>query len=157
VARDPARPERLWLGSSSGLYRSDDFGETVQKVADGPVAAIDVHGDRVVAAGTTIQVSQDAGQTFQTARSGDVAMQVSDLVTSPVEPRTLYASTVSHAANGLVKNGRGVLVSHDGGRSWLNVSGGLQNLAVTSLTTSPDGLWLYAGTVQGGVHRLRIG
>ncbi len=50
-----------------------------------------------------------------------------------------------------------MLRSTDGGRTWVNVSGGLQNLAVESLAASPDGQWLFAGTYQGGVHRLPIG
>jgi hypothetical protein len=55
-----------------------------------------------------------------------------------------------------VKGGRGVLRSTDGGRTWVNVSGGLQNLDVRSLAASDDGKWLFAGTDQGGVHRLQI-
>jgi hypothetical protein len=82
---------------------------------------------------------------------------VSSLAAAPNDPGTLYAGTTSHAANGLVKGGRGVLRSSDGGQSWVNISAGLQNTAVTSLAFSPDGRWLYAGTVDGGTHRLQLG
>ena len=156
VVADPDDPDRLWLGSSSGLYRSDDFGHTVQKVTDGQVTALAMSGDRIVAAGPVIQVSEDGGQSFTTADAGGVPMMVSDVVVSPRDPDVWYAAAGSYSANGLIKGGRGVLRSSDGGHTWVNVSGGLQNLDVVSLAASPDGRWLFAGTDQGGVHRARI-
>ncbi|TDD98996.1 S8 family serine peptidase [Jiangella asiatica] len=155
VATDPADPDRLWLGSSDGLYRSDDFGVSAEKVADGQVSAVAVDEHRVVAAGAAIRVSEDGGQTFAVADSGDLPMLVSEVLVSPSDPVTWYAATGAHTANGLVKGGRGVLRSTDGGHTWVNVSSGLQNLSVVSLTASPDGRWLYAGTENGGVHRVR--
>jgi photosystem II stability/assembly factor-like uncharacterized protein len=67
---------------------------------------------------------------------------------------TLYAATSSYWESALPRGGRGVLRSTDGGRSWQNISTGLQNLNVTSLAA--DGGRLYVGTVQGGVHRLKL-
>ncbi|NED99676.1 S8 family serine peptidase [Phytoactinopolyspora halotolerans] len=155
AASDPADPDRLWLGSSSGLFRSDDFGETVEKVLDGQVTSVAVSGSRVVAAGPEIRVSDDGGQTFAGAATGDVPMLVGDLLVSPADPDTWYAASGPFTANGLVKGGRGVLRSTDGGQTWTNVSAGLQNLDVVTLEVSPDGRWLFAGTVDGGVHRVR--
>ncbi len=155
VALDPADPDGLWLGSASGLYRSDDFGRTVRKVADGQVSSVVADGERIVAGGTAIQVSDDGGQTFGAADAGGVPMLVGDLIVSPADADTWYAATSQFSANGLIKGGRGVLRSTDGGRTWVNVSNGLQNLNVVSLEISPDGRWLYAGTQLGGVHRIR--
>lgn len=155
VAADPTHPDRLWLGGSSGLYRSDDFGETVEQMTSGRVTTIEVSGDRIVAGGDDIKVSDDGGKTFATADYGDLQMRVSDLLVSGRTADTWYAATQSFAANGLVKGGRGVLRSTDGGQTWVNVSLGLENLSVVSLAASPDGRWLYAGTEQGGVHRVR--
>ncbi|MGH3241145.1 MAG: S8 family serine peptidase [Spirillospora sp.] len=156
AAADPANPNRLWLGSADGLYRSDDFGTTVTKVLSGPVAAITVDGSRIIAGGDTIRRSDDGGRTFRDADSGGLPMSVTALATSPKSPNTVYAGTATFAANGLRKGGRGVLRSRDGGRTWENVSGGLQNLSVRSLTISPDGRWLFAGADEGGVHRLPL-
>ncbi|HZB28705.1 MAG TPA: S8 family serine peptidase [Streptosporangiaceae bacterium] len=156
VAADPADPDRLWLGSAKGLYRSDDFGTTVTQVLSGPVTAISVTGRRVIAGGETLRWSDDGGRTFRDADSGALQMKVSRIVVSPVEPNTVYAATTTHVANGLIKGGRGVLRSTDGGRTWENISAGLENLAVESLTISQDGRALFAGTVNGGVHRLDL-
>lgn len=157
VAADKRRPDRLWLGGSAGLFRSDDFGVTVTKVLDGPVTALSVRRKRVVAAGETIQVSRDRGATFSMADSGGLPMLVSDVVASPTKRGVLYAGTTTWRPHDLVKDGRGVLRSTDGGRTWLNVSYGLQNRSVTALEISPDGRWLFAGAVDGGVHRLPAG
>jgi subtilisin family serine protease len=154
VATDPSDPDRLWLGSSSGLYRSDDFGQTVTRVASGRMLSIVVEGDRIVAGGDRVIVSADGGDTFRVADTGGLPMMVRDVVAGP--DGTWYAGTTAYTANGLVKGGRGVLRSTDGGQTWVNVSGGLQNLSVRSLVVSRDGHWLFAGTAQGGVHRLRI-
>jgi photosystem II stability/assembly factor-like uncharacterized protein len=156
VAMDPSDPDRLWLGSPSGLYRSDNYGETVTKVASGRVTAVAIKGPRIVAGGDRILLSTNSGATFRDADSGGLSMRVSEVTAVPSEPGTWYAGAAAYAANGLVKGGRGVLRSTDGGRTWVNMSGGLQNLSVQSLAVSPDGQWLYAGTSRGGVHRLRI-
>ncbi len=159
VAADPADPERLWLGSSSGLYRSDDFGQSVQKVTDGEVTAIEVSGSKIVAAGDEIQVSDDGGRSFETADSGGLPMLVADVLVTEngrSSGETWYAATGSYTANGLVKGGRGVLKSSDGGHTWVNVSSGLQNLDTVSLAQSFDDRWLFVGTVDGGVHRVRV-
>ncbi|MGH3500020.1 MAG: S8 family serine peptidase [Nocardioidaceae bacterium] len=155
AAADPDQPGRLWLGSASGLYRSDDFGVTVEKVAPGAVTAIDVAGPRVVIGGAKLRVSDNHGKSFHLADSGALPMRVSDLLVSPSDPGTWYAATTSYSASDLVKGGRGVLRSTDGGQTWTNISAGLQNLSVDALAVSPDGRWLYAGTVDGGVHRMR--
>jgi hypothetical protein len=160
AAGDPDDSDRLWLGSPAGLYRSDDGGITIAKVLDAPVAAVWVDprdSRRLVVGGERIYVSADGGRSFHTADTGALPLRVSSLAASPTEPGTLYAGTTSYVANGLVKGGRGVLRSSDGGQSWVNISAGLQNTAVTSLAFSLDGRWLYAGTVDGGTHRLQLG
>jgi hypothetical protein len=159
VAGDPRDARRVWIGTPDGLYRSDDGGAHLTKVGDGAVSAITIDRrkpQRIVVGGATLRVSTDGGRTFRAADSGSLAMRVSSLLASPRDPDVLYAGTTSHWQNGLLLGGRGVLRSSDGGRTWRNVSSGLQNTAVLSLAVSPDGGWLYAGTGQGGAHRLRL-
>ena len=57
---------------------------------------------------------------------------------------------------GLAVDGRGVLCSTDSGRTWRNASGDLPFRSVSSLQTSPDGRWLFAGTTGEGVYRTRV-
>lgn len=153
IVGDPADPLRLWLGNRSGLYRSDDGGVTVTRVADGPVTAIDLDGRRLVIGGENVRVSTDGGRTFRTADTGALAIHVSDLLRVG---DTYYAATASSGASGLLQGGRGVLRSTDRGRSWHNISTGLQNTDTTKLAASPDGRTLYVGTLDGGVHRLGL-
>ncbi|WP_329521476.1 S8 family serine peptidase [Spirillospora sp. NBC_01491] len=160
VAGDPRDPDRLWLGGAGGLWRSDDGGHTLHKVDGASVTKVftDPRSPKrvVVAAGSDIRVSDDNGHTFRTARTGGLPMKVTDMVASPTDTRVLYAAAGAYSDAALLKGGRGVLRSTDGGRTWANLSGDLQNTSVTSLALSPDGAWLYAGTQHGGAHRLHL-
>lgn len=149
VSGDPGNPRKLLLGAPDGLYRSDDGGSTVSKVADGRVDTVERVGARLLIGGDTIRVSDNGGRTFRTGDTGGLPLRVSDIVEVG---RTLYAATTAVWESALPRGGRGVLRSTDGGRSWQNISTGLQNLDATRLAT--DGRRLYVGTVQGGVHRL---
>ncbi|MGW3631636.1 WD40/YVTN/BNR-like repeat-containing protein [Streptomyces sp. NPDC005122] len=80
IAGDPAHPGRLWLGSQDGLYRSDDGGATVTKVADGPGAGITLDGPRLIVGGDDIRISTDDGRTFRTADIGGLPTYVSDVL-----------------------------------------------------------------------------
>ncbi|MET8437131.1 S8 family serine peptidase [Streptomyces sp900116325] len=150
---DPHDPLRLWLGNAHGLYRSDDGGATVTKVADGSVSTIELDGSRLLVGGDGIRVSTDGGRTFRTADTGGLPTRVSDLIRVG---KTLYAATTRYVPNGIPRGGRGVLRSTDNGRTWANISTGLQNLDTTKLAASPDGAYLYVGTISGGVHRLKL-
>ncbi|MFI6879124.1 S8 family serine peptidase [Streptomyces sp. NPDC050400] len=154
LAADPNRPGRIWLGGHGGLYSSDDFGRTLTKAAGGEVSALGVDGSRLVVGGTTLRWSSDGGRTFRTADHGGLRIQVSGLVRAG---GAWYAGTTGRWLPGEVPYGaRGVLKSTDGGRTWRNVSGTLQNTDVLSLAATPDGRALYVGTALGGVHRLTL-
>jgi hypothetical protein len=153
LVADPGRRGRMWLGAADGLYRSDDGGATVTKVTDGPVGAITFDGPRLIVGGDGIRISTDGGRTFRAADLGGLPTTVSDVVRAG---GALYAAAAASRPNGLLKGGRGVLRSTDDGRTWTNVSAGLQNLAATRLAVSPDGKALYVGTIDGGVHRLTL-
>ncbi|MBC6468631.1 S8 family serine peptidase [Actinomadura alba] len=159
LAGDPRDGDRVWVGTPDGLYRSEDGGAHIAKVTDGAVSAITIAPRRprqIVTAGATFSRSTDGGRTFRNGETSPLGLLVSSLVVSPRDPDVLFAGTTAHWANGLRLGGRGVLRSADGGRTWTNISSGLQNTSVMSLAVSPDGSWLYAGTEQGGVHRSRL-
>ncbi|MEU1074765.1 MULTISPECIES: S8 family serine peptidase [unclassified Streptomyces] len=151
VAGDPKNPDRLWLGTPDGLYRSDNAGDDITRIADGRVDTIEFAGAKMLTGGDAIRVSTDGGRTFRTADTGKLPLRVNDI---QEVGGTLYAASTSYWDSALPRGGRGVLRSTDGGHSWQNVSTGLQNLNATSLAAS--GGWLYVGTVQGGVHRLKL-
>ncbi|WP_078944673.1 S8 family serine peptidase [Streptomyces flavochromogenes] len=153
MAGDPRDPRRLWLGNASGLYRSDDGGVTKTKVAEGPVSAIVMDGRRLVVGGSSVRISTDDGKTFRTADTGPLAVHVADLLRVG---GALYAATAGSKESGLVQGGRGVLRSTDNGLTWENISSGLQNTDTTRLAAAPDGRTLYVGSVDGGVHRLKL-
>ena len=99
--------------------------------------------------------SRDGGRTVQAAATSGFRLNITALTFA--SNGRLYAATGAESdSGGLPVGGRGVLTSRDGGRSWQNISDGLSNLDVESVTTSPDGRWLYAGTAGGGVYRLPV-
>ncbi|MBB4961792.1 S8 family serine peptidase [Micromonospora polyrhachis] len=158
MAGDPRDPKRVWLGDQNGLWRSDDGGTTRVKMLDGPVTAIHFDGRRMVVGGAKIRVSTDGGRHFATAHQlgtgqHGLPMRVSQVIEVG---GVLYAGTTAYSEAGLLKGGRGVLFSVDGGRVWLNMGAGLPDPSVRSLAASPDGRWLFAGTESGGVYRLPI-
>ncbi|WP_419996588.1 S8 family serine peptidase [Streptomyces boninensis] len=152
LAADPADPGRLWVGGLNGLYYSDDFGATLHKRADTEVRAIGFAGSRMIIGGAGLHYSTDGGRTLHRADTGGLRVQVSDVVRAD---GAWYAGTTTRWMPGEPPHGgRGVLRSTDNGRTWQNVSVGLQNTDVLSLAAAEGSL--YAGTEYGGVHRLRL-
>ncbi|RZU20194.1 peptidase inhibitor I9 [Kribbella rubisoli] len=155
IAADPRNPDHLWLGGPDGLYRSEDQGQTVQPLSDVPVSvlALDPHDvNHLVIGGDGLYDSRDGGRTVKAAATSGFRLNITALTYGA--DGQLFAADGDGADAGLPVGGRGVLNSRDGGRSWHNISDGLPNLDVASLITSPDGQWLYAGTVGGGVYRI---
>ncbi|WP_329004208.1 S8 family serine peptidase [Kribbella sp. NBC_00709] len=158
IAADPHNPEQILIGGAQGLYRSDDGGRTVHQVSGTPVAVIardPKDPNHLVMGGNGLFESRDGGRTVQAAATSGFRLNITGLTFA--SNGRLYAATGSESDSaGLPVGGRGVLTSRDGGRSWQNISDGLPNLDVQSVTTSPDGHWLYAGTAGGGVYRLPV-
>ncbi|MGY4767456.1 S8 family serine peptidase [Kribbella sp. CWNU-51] len=155
IAADPRNPDHLWLGGPDGLYRSDDQGQSVQRLSAVPVSvlALDPHNpDHLVIGGSGLYDSRDGGRTVKAASTSGFRLNITALTYGA--DGQLFAADGDGADAGLPVGGRGVLNSRDGGRSWHNISDGLPNLDVASLITSPDGRWLYAGTAGGGVYRI---
>lgn len=116
-AVDPESDDRLWAAvAGEGLYRSDDDGASfklVTREVGAGVMGLEVRpGGQILAADMGLQKllsSEDGGKTWSTPLDRPVMA----VVTSPVEPKLLLASTVG--------NGAGIVRSNDGGQSWVTV------------------------------------
>ncbi|MEH7305558.1 S8 family serine peptidase [Neobacillus drentensis] len=160
LAGDPKDPNRIWAGGNDGLFLSKDMGQSFQKIQNVPVSriAIDSHNpDHLVVGGNHLYVSTDGGKTLETAKGADeLEIYVNDIIVSPSNPKVVYAATGSFNKKDLRKQGRGVLMSEDGGETWTNVSESLDNRNATALELSPDEEYLFVGTQGGSVHRLKL-
>ncbi len=134
-------PNRIWLGGPSGLYRSDDQGQTVTRLSTTPVTALALdprNPEHLLIGGHGLYDSLDGGRTCARRASAAGRLNISTLLIA--QDGTVYAGDNAYFDSGnLPVGGRGVLVSHDGGRSYENISAGLPDLDVGSLATSPDG------------------
>jgi hypothetical protein len=84
-------------------------------------------------------------------------MWVTDIVFSPGDSDRVYAAgTAFHDELGVLRGGRGVMNSDDGGATWESFSRGLGNPNVTSLAFDAAGRHLFAGTFGGSVHRITV-
>ncbi|MEH7403609.1 S8 family serine peptidase [Gottfriedia acidiceleris] len=161
IAGDPKDPNRIWAGGNDGLFLSKDMGKSFQKIQNVPVSsiAIDSHNpDHLVVGGNHLYVSTDGGKTLEKAKyaESELDMFVNDIIVSPSNPNVIYAATGSFKQMGLFKGGRGVLMSLDGGVTWTNISEGLDNKNTTALVLSPDEEYLFVGTQEGSVKRIKL-
>ncbi|WP_285106181.1 S8 family serine peptidase [Promicromonospora sp. MEB111] len=166
IVVDPTNERRLWLATTSGLYRSDDLGRTITRLTQDEVRSVWVDPadtDHVVVGETPgIRVSTDGGRTFADAEVPNTSAAVGTFVAVEVPDgpaagtELLVAGAARWRPYGLAANGAGVLVSADGGATWASASHDLTAMSVRSLTVSPDGAWVYAGTDEGGVHRTAV-
>jgi photosystem II stability/assembly factor-like uncharacterized protein len=155
IAADPSNPNRIWLGGSSGLYLSGDAGQTVTQLSSTPVTTIAVDprdAQHLIVGGSGLYLSRDGGTTLRETDRSLFRLHIT-AVTIASDGNAYAAADASSDQAGLPVGGRGVLASGDGGSTWTNISAGLPNLDVSSVTTSPDGHWLYAGTEGGSVYR----
>lgn len=166
VVMDPKDDERLWLATSSGLYRSDDLGKTITRLAQDEARSVWVDPEDtdhvVVGELPGIRVSTDGGESFRAAEVPNTSAAVDTFVAVEVPDgpaagtELLVAGAARWRPYGLAANGAGVLVSADGGATWASASNGLTAMSVRSLAVSPDGAWVYAGADEGGVHRTPV-
>jgi len=113
---DPLNPSLVYAGSSTGLYRSTDGGQSWVKVQDAPIAclAIDPLSGDLFAGDNTGGVwrSSAGGLTWDPLgldKMTIVTLSIAPRSADSKEPATIFAGTSS----------QGVFVSRDGGQSWL--------------------------------------
>ena len=143
-----AQDGTLYAGTSGGVFRSRDAGQTWETanvgLTDRHVNALlqDTRNDTLYA-GTSggIFRSRDTGQTWEAAGTGLTTVYVNALLQDSRDG-ALYAGTLLN----------GVFRSHDAGKTWEATSEELTNTFVFSLLQDSRDGTLYAGT-SGGVFR----
>jgi hypothetical protein len=151
-----SRGRVLWLGTHTGLYRSEDGGQSWTKVAlpvahhEPDVMAIATHPTEpeILYVGTHeagVLRSTDGGRTWRAANAGLGGLDVHGLAIDPNTPAKLHALVRDKAA--------GVYRTLDGGAKWVRVDDGpageTKVLASVNIPTGMGGIFLYAGTTEG--------
>ncbi len=153
LTQDPNHLDTVFAGTTEGLYRTDDGGKVWTQttgpdviVNDVYVDASDSHNVLLATDRQGVLASDDGGDSFLPSNSGFSAQQVMAYSGDANHPATVYVGVVNDKESG------GVFVSHTGGLSWSQLSGGLDGHDVFSLAQAPDGSML-AGTER-GIYRL---
>jgi len=165
LAVDPSRPDIMYAGTSSGVYKTTDGGKTWKDANTGMLLparvassralgvtalAIDPHQPDIAYVGTLdgLYKTLDGGHQW-TQIGRDLASQsINTIVVVPGDRGDLC----------IVGSPTGVFTSRDGGMTWENRSAGLSSSNVLSLAASrvPPTL-VYAGTNGGGLFHGRDG
>ena len=151
-----AEGRSLYLGAHSGLYRSEDRGQTWQPVT---LSAKHVHLDvmaltadpkdpRTLYVATHeagVFTTQDGGSSWAEVNTGLGGLDVHGLTLDPNDPRKLHAAVRGQ--------GEGVYRTTDGGAKWVRVDDGpageVKVLTSVNILTGMGGIFLYAGTAEG--------
>lgn len=147
---DPAHPDTVYAGSTKGLFRTRNRGETWTPLAAtlGPLyvsSLVFERGDgRHLYMGTSrgIFETRDGGATWAARNDGLSHLNIRTLAAHPDNPRTFYAGT----------NGGGLFRSRDGGESWERVPLALQSQAGVAKQGKRErnGEWAFAFFTAGG-------
>lgn len=151
-----ARGRTVYLGAHTGLYRSEDRGQTWRPVTlPGKHAPMDIMAllpdptdPRVLYVATHeagVFKSQDGGASWTEVNSGLGGADVHGLALDPNQPRKLHAAVRGP--------GEGLYRTTDAGGKWVRVDDGPEGevkvLASVNISTGMGGIFLYAGTAQG--------
>ena len=148
----PLDPDIIYIGSIGGLWKTQDNGETWQKILDQAVYTVvyDIKNPSTLYAGTAdgIFKSIDQGETWEQASNGltnekDINPYVQTLIVDPRNPETLYAvASRRDKLPFLVRTGKsttfqipfgdefkdssyGLFMSQDRGKSWQRIGAGI--------------------------------
>ena len=151
-----AEGRSLYLGTHTGLYRSEDLGKTWQPVTlstkhthpDIMALGADPKDPRTVYVATHeagVLRTQDGGASWTEVNAGLGGRDVHGLAFAPNDPRKLHAAVRGQ--------GEGLYRTTDGGTKWVRVDDGpageVKVLASVNIPTWMGGIFLYAGTAEG--------
>jgi len=159
LATDPHVQGVLYVGTSEGIYKTQDEGDswalmTGEIPLDGDWAtAISVcptRADTIIAAfqeggsGGCLYRSDDGGHTWRSISEGMYFPRIESLQFDPQHPARLYAATRE----------QGAFRSEDGGEAWNAANGGIARVRVLELAIDPfNPDRVYAGTDHQGFYR----
>jgi len=146
---DPTDKKVVYAGTTEGLWKTTDAGLTWKRMTGANIiineVLIDPHQPAKVLLATDrggVLASNDGGVTFAPSNRGFTHRQVAALVVDRADSASLFAGVLNDKEFG------GVFVSRDRGRSWNQVSGGLDGRDVFVLRQAGDSS-LVAGTDHG--------
>jgi photosystem II stability/assembly factor-like uncharacterized protein len=146
---DPEDRNTVYAGTTEGLYKTTDGGDTWSRTTDPGVIVNDVYVDprnpKHVLLATDrggILASEDGAAGFQASSTGFSQRQVASLLVDEKSPGTMYAGVIND------KRWGGVFVSTDMGKTWKQQSEGLHGDDIFVLSQSDDGT-LLAGSSNG--------
>src|SRR5277367_1518899 len=149
LMQDPVNRQAVYAGTTEGLYKTMDGGTNWVRMTGPDVIINDVYVDpkntqhvMLATDRSGVLTSQDASATFQATNSGFYQRQVTALLPDATHDQTIYVGVVND------KNYGGVFVTENGGKTWLQRSGGLGGRDVFSLAQGDDGT-IFAGTSHG--------
>jgi photosystem II stability/assembly factor-like uncharacterized protein len=157
LAIDPTNPKRLYWGACGdrgGLYRSEDTGETWEKVFSQESWIFNTHvtaDGTVYCLGKQVYRSTAHGKSWKPlAKLPITGGTVVGFDTHPTDPNTMWA--VANFWGGPAQSG-GVFKTTDGGQTWTDITGDLpyRRPLVIRYNAETDELW--AGNV--GLYRLK--
>jgi photosystem II stability/assembly factor-like uncharacterized protein len=149
LKQDPLNYSVVYAGTTEGLYKSVDGGNSFALMTEPDVIVNDVYVDpqdtnHVLLAtdrGGVLR-SEDAASSFTAANQGFSGRKVEALLVDSGNPARLYAGVVNDKKYG------GVFVSNNGGERWEQIADGLDGRDVFALAESPEETIL-AGTNHG--------
>jgi len=157
IEPDPFNDSRVFVGSTSGVFKSTDGGLTwtSSSLTDQSIysLATDPSAQDVIYAGTadgSIYKSTNGGGIWTSLSAGLPGTRVRALVVDPANSAHVYAGLYGYGV------GNGVYRSTDGGQNWAAYNSGLNCLNVLTLAFNNDSRILYAGT-YGSVFAVKPG